>query len=324
MQFYPKGCLFMLRHLTYRIAQAVPVLLMVSIVVFVFARLGAGDPAIALLGPDATQQQLDAMRHGLGLDRPLYVQYAIWLGNVLQGKFGISYSSGIPVTQLIGQKIPATLELAFFSALIGLLIAIPLGVLGALRHRSPSAYSVTAFASLGMAIPNFWLGILLVLFFAVRLHWLPPSGYVPFAKAPGDNLRHALLPAVTLGVALAAPIVRFLRAGMIEVLQQDFVRTARAKGLPERAVILRHAMKNALIPAVTFIGLQVARLLGGAVVIESVFSWPGLGWTTLQAIYQKDYALEQTCVLLLAVAFVTINLIVDLLYTVLDPRVKIS
>jgi peptide/nickel transport system permease protein len=262
------------------------------------------------------------IRREMGLDAPLFVQYVKWLQLVLRGNFGTSWVSKKPALELIVGALPVTLQLVGAAFLVALLIATPAGILAAIRPRSWIDQGSTAFALLGISMPSFWLGIMLVLLFALQLRWLPPSGYLSLAADPWGALRATALPALTLGVALAAPLTRFLRSGMLDVLALDYVRTARAKGLPEGRVIARHALKNALLSVVTVLGLQLGALLGGSIVIEQVFAWPGIGRLSLAAIQQRDYGVVQGIVLFVATGFVLVNFLVDLVYLYLDPRIR--
>lgn len=306
-----------------RLLQSVPVVLLVSVLVFTALNFVPGDPILARQGTQMslTPEALAKLRAELGLDQPLWVRYLRWIGDALHGDLGTSYYNQNRVSDLVAQRLPATLQLALAALAIALLIAVPVGILAAVKQNSLFDYLGTMLVTVGMSLPGFWLGIMLILLFSVALGWLPAVGYVPLAQDPGQNLKHLILPAFTLGVILAAPIMRFLRSSVLEVIRQDFVMAARAKGLRERAVVLRHVLKNALIPTITVIGLQLGQLLGGAVVIEWVFGWPGLGQLTVDAIKMRDYAVIQSTVLLFAVGFVVVNLAVDLLYGALDPRI---
>jgi peptide/nickel transport system permease protein len=252
------------------------------------------------------------------------VQYVYWLGDLVQGDFGHSYRNKRPVIDLITEKIPATLQLLAGSFAIALIFGTPLAIVAALRRGSLLDRGVMAFVSAGLAIPSFWLGLTLILLFAVRLKWLPPSGYIPFFEDPLTSLKHMLMPAVTMGVYLAATLMRFLRADMIEVMGADYIRTARAKGLSQRAVVSGHAMRNALVPVLTIAGLEIGALLGGSVIIEQVFGWSGVGWLIVQSVFDRDYPVVQTAVLFVAVGLVLVNLLVDLAYGWLNPRVRAS
>jgi peptide/nickel transport system permease protein len=312
----------MYRYLVARLAQLFFVLLFLSILVFTIVRLIPGDPAAVMLGTEATPAAVAEIRREMGLDAPIPVQYVRWVQHVLQGNFGTSWVSKKPALELIVGALPVTLQLVGAAFVVALLIAAPAGILAAIRPRSWIDQGSTAFALLGISMPSFWLGIMLVLLFALELRWLPPSGYLPLAADPWGALRATALPALTLGVALAAPLTRFLRSGMLDVLALDYVRTARAKGLPEGRVIARHALKNALLSVVTVLGLQLGALLGGSIVIEQVFAWPGIGRLSLAAIQQRDYGVVQGIVLFVATGFVLVNFLVDLVYLYLDPRIR--
>jgi len=310
-------------YLINRLVQFVAVLAFLSIIVFTIIRLIPGDPAAVMLGTEATPEVLAQIRHEMGLDQPIPVQYLKWLQNVAAGNFGTSWVSKKPALQLILGALPVTLQLVGCSFFIALLIAFPAGLFSALRPRSWVDQGSTTFALLGISLPSFWLGIMLILLFSLQFRWLPPSGYVAFTTDPAAALRASLLPSVTLGVALAAPLTRFIRSGMLDVLGLDYIRTARAKGVAEGRVIAHHALRNALLSVVTVLGLQLGGLLGGSIVIEQVFGWPGIGRLSLAAIQQRDYGVVQGIVLFVATAFVMINFTVDLIYLYLDPRIRL-
>ena len=312
----------MYRYLVARLVQLFFVLLFLSIIVFTIVRLIPGDPAAVMLGTEATPAAVAQIRQEMGLDAPIVVQYVKWLQHVLQGNFGTSWVSKKPALELIVGALPVTLQLVGAAFAVALLIAAPAGILAAIRPRSWIDQGSTTFALLGISMPSFWLGIMLVLLFALELRWLPPSGYLALTADPWGALRATALPALTLGVALAAPLTRFLRSGMLDVLALDYVRTARAKGLPEGRVIARHALKNALLSVVTVLGLQLGALLGGSIVIEQVFAWPGIGRLSLAAIQQRDYGVVQGIVLFVATGFVLVNFLVDLVYLYLEPRIR--
>jgi peptide/nickel transport system permease protein len=315
----------MARYVAGRLLSLVPVIVLVSIAAFGFIHLLPGDPVIALIGVSGqglTPQQLQAKRHDLGLDRPLPVQYVDWAGHALTGDLGRSAQTHQPITRALRDRFPITLQLAAVSFLITLVIAIPCGVLAAYHRNGLLDRVLTVFALAGVAMPSFWLGILLILLFAVQVHWLPPSGWVSLGSNAKEWLRHLLLPALTLGVVQAAVVMRQTRSSLLEVLNEDYVRTARAKGLGERQAVLLHALRNALLPVVTVAGLQVSRLLGGAVVIEQVFAMPGMGRYGVDSIFTRDYPVVQAVVLVTAVIVVLTNLCTDLLYGVLDPRIR--
>ncbi len=310
------------RYALRRLWQMIPVIFLVSIVIFSIIHFIPGNPAQIIAGPNATPEQLAALEARLGLDQPVHVQYMIWLGNVLQGDLGVSYINNFPVLQMIKQRVPATLELAFASLFIGVIIALPLGVMAAMRAGSAVDRAVTIFSALSFAMPGFFLIILLILLFSQEWRLLPPSGRPNMLEQPGLYLKSIIIPAFTLGVGVAAKLVRYLRSALLEVLDQDFVRTARAKGLRERLVMMRHALPNALIPVVTILGLQLGDLLSGAIIIESIYAWPGVGRLTIQAIEWRDYSLLQACVLFIVSAFLLVNLLTDLSYGWLDPRIR--
>lgn len=312
----------MKRYIIRRLLLAIPVLLAVSIVIFAMVRILPGDVATARLGDDASAADLARLRAKLGLDRPVYIQYLDWLGGMITGNPGISLWTDQPIGTMLASSVPVTLELTILATLVSLLIAVPTGVLSAVYQDRPMDYVARLLGIAGLAVPNFWLGTLLVVLPSIWFGWIPPLQYVPIFKDPSVNLQQLALPAVALGAYLAAIVSRLTRSSLLEVLRQDFVRTARAKGLTERVVINRHALKNAAIPVTTMAALQFGHLLGGTVVIEKIFSLPGLGRLTLDAILARDYLTVQTNVFLLTGAFVIINLIVDVGYAYLDPRIR--
>jgi peptide/nickel transport system permease protein len=314
----------MARYVVVRLLQLLPVLLVASVGIWLMIYLIPGDPAIALLGGDASPEQLSRARTLMGLDRPLPVQYALWLGRVVRGDLGVSYLNGLPVTTMLTQRLPVTLQLTVASLVVALAIAAPFGIISAVRPRSWIARAVTGYNALAMAVPTFWLGILLVLGFGLWLRWLPPSGFVPFWEEPARAVRFLILPAFTLGAYVSAVLARFTRAALLETLYQDYVRTARAKGLGERPVVAVHALRNALLPVVTVVGLQFGAFMGGAVITEAIFDYPGLGRMLLQAILTRDYTVVQGTILFVVVTFVIINLVTDLAYALLDPRIRYS
>jgi peptide/nickel transport system permease protein len=290
--------------------------------VFFLLRLIPGDPVIQMLGPEYTPEAAEALRRKLGLDEPLQVQYVRWFGNILRGDLGGSIASGETVTGAIATGLPKTLSLAALSFLIAIVIAVPAGVAAALKRNTIVDYAASVVAFVGVSMPSFWFGIILILVFAVWLGWLPATGY---AELTDDGfvewLRRLILPSLAIGAGYAAILMRFVRAGLLEVLGSDYVRTARAKGARERTVIVRHALRNALIPVVTIAGIQLALLLSGAVVVETVFSIRGIGRILVGAIFDRDYPMVQGVILLVAVIFVLANLVVDIVYTFLDPRI---
>jgi peptide/nickel transport system permease protein len=300
----------------------VPVVFGISVLVFLLVHLIPGDVAQILLGTQATDQQIETLRRTFGLDRPLPIQYLDWLSHVLRGDFGVSFRTNRPVLPDLVSRFGVTLQLTLVSMLVALLVAIPLGVASAANRGRGSDAVARVLALLGLSIPNFWLGTLLILFVSLVLHWLPPVGFVSLLDNPWQAIQTLILPSVALGTAVAAFIMRLVRSSLLEVLRQDYVRTARAKGLRDRTVLYRHALKNAFIPVLTVIGVQVGYLLGGAVIIESIFSLPGMGRFLLDSISNRDYSIVQGGVLFIALIFSLVNLSVDLLYGWLDPRIR--
>jgi peptide/nickel transport system permease protein len=306
-----------------RLLATVPLLFFVSLVVFSFVHILPGDPAVLFLGEEATPETLAKFRTRLGFDRPLVTQYVEWLGRALRGDLGRSLRTNQPVTEAILQRLPVTLELLGAALAVSLAIAIPAGIVSAVKRNSGVDLVSTVFALIGFSLPNFWLGLILIYVFALLLRWLPPSGFAPL-PALADNARSLILPALTLGTALAALITRQLRSGMLEVLRQDYVRTAQAKGLGQGVVVVKHALKNALIAVVTVIGLQIGGLLGNTIITESLFALPGVGRLMIDAVFSRDFFIVQGVVLFLAVGYVLSNLIVDVLYSYLDPRIRLG
>ncbi len=311
----------MLAYTIRRVLLAIPVMLMVATAVFLLLRLTPGDPAGVILGPEATEERRLALRRELGLEDPLPVQYVRWLGKAVQGDLGRSIFLNKPVTVALAERAQPTLLLTILALLVSVLIGLPAGVIAARARGSWLDLGTMGVAMVGIAMPTFWLGLNLIFIFAVLLRWLPVAGYQPLSAGPWEALRYLILPAVTLGVAQGALLARMTRSMMLEVLDQDYVRTARAKGLTERAVVIRHALRNAFIPLLTVIGLSFAALMGGAVVTEQIFTIPGVGRLLIQAIGRRDFPLVQGTVLVIAALYVLINLGVDLLYAVVDPRI---
>ena len=318
------------RYIVQRIWQLIPVLLLVSMAVFLIVRIIPGDPVLVMMGIDAEErtrvndEQYRALQQQLGFDRPIYVQYLSWLKRIVQGDLGLSLRSRRPIFETIFERFPATIYLAIVALLTGVAIAIPAGVIAAMRQNTGADYAAMGFALWGIAMPNFWLALMLIVLFSVILGWLPAIGYASPFDDPGRFLRHACLPAIVMGTDLAAPLTRYIRAEMLEQLSQDYVRTAWAKGLPSRMVIVKHALKNSLIAAVTVVGLQTARILGGSTIVETVFSWPGVGRLLIEGVYSRDYPIVQGSVLIIAVTYVFINLFVDIVYKWLDPRIQLE
>jgi peptide/nickel transport system permease protein len=299
-----------------RLWQSALTLAGVSVLVFVILRVLPGDPAKMLLPEGAPQSAIDELNRQLGLHEPLYVQYGLFVKSVFQGDFGQSFQYRAPALRVVVERLGATVQLALAAMLITVLIGVSLGIVAAVRRGTRYDYASTVLAVLGQSLPNFWLGIMLILLFGVALRWLPTSGF--------ESWRHLILPAVTLAAFPMALVARLTRSSMLEILGRDFIRTGRAKGLAERAVVLRHALRNAAVPLLTVLGLQIGTLLGGAVITESVFAWPGMGKLVVDAIFFRDFPVVQTVLILSATIFVVINLLVDLLYTVIDPRIRYS
>lgn len=314
----------MLVYLTRRLLAMIPVALLVSFVTFMIIHLIPGDPARVLLGESATPETVKALDHQLGLDKPLLTQFVLWLGQALHGNLGQSIQLSQPVTQAILQRAPVTIELGVVSLALSVALAIPLGVVAAARRNTRVDWLINSLSLTGTAIPNFVLGLLLILFLAVLFRPFPPGGYVPFLEDPLGNIRDLILPAVTLATGAVAGNMRQIRASMIEVLSQDYIRTARAKGLGEERVLYVHALRNALLPLLTIVGLQAGAILGGAVIVETIFLWPGVGFLAVQAILAKDYPVVQGIVLLSALSYMLVNLLVDVGYVLLDPRISLT
>ncbi|MHB1415864.1 MAG: ABC transporter permease [Chloroflexota bacterium] len=311
-------------YLIRRIIQLIPVLLLASILIFTIMHSIPGDPAITYAGPDATPETLAAIRQEMGLDQPLPVQYLTWLGHVVRLDFGVSYTSKYPVWTLIQQKAGATFELAVAAALLQVLIGIPLGLIAALNQRRLPDFLISAYNAIAMSVPNFWLGILLIILFSLELGMLPPGGRIEFMSNPGIAWKSLVMPALSLALFASATVARFTRAAMLEVLGEDYIRTAHAKGLSQRVIVVRHALRNALIPVITVVGIHFGYLLGGAVIIESVFAWPGMGRLIMQGIANRDYTVVQGSLVLFVGVFVLLNLLIDVSYAFLDPRIRLD
>jgi peptide/nickel transport system permease protein len=306
-----------------KVGAALVVVMLSSIVVFVGVRALPGDPAVALSGENNDPAVLAAVRQKYGLDRPLPIQYVKWVWRAVQGDLGVD-SRDLSVAHTIVSRIPITLELALLAVLLGSTIGIGAGVIAAVRRGKPSDHVATTFALAGLSMPHFWLGLLLIILFAVDLGWLPAGGYVSFGAHPVQNLEHMLLPAVVLGTGLSAVLMRQMRSSMLASLGADYVRTARAKGLSEWSVVGKHALRNSLITVTTVIGLQLGALISGAVITEQIFVIPGFGRLTIEAINQRDYTLLQGVVLVAATGYVVVNLLVDVVYSLLNPRIRVS
>ena len=309
-------------HLGIRIFQVIPTLLLVSIYVFCLQQLMPGDPALVLAGEERDPQVLAQIRAELWLDRPLPIQYFHWIGNVLTGDFGFSWRIRQPVAMLIAQKLPVTLQLGTMAFIIAVSIGVPMGIISAVNKNGFLDYLANGIGLAGLSTPNFWLGIMLILLISVQLGWLPPSGYVPLTEDWRQSLATTIMPAFVLGNAIAAVLMRHTRSAMLTALEQDYVRTARSKGLTEWVVVLRHALRNALVPVVTLGALELGTLLSGAVLTEQVFSVPGFGKLIVDAVFNRDYPVVQGVVLVTATVYVSLNLIADVLYVMINPRLR--
>ncbi|QBX99943.1 ABC transporter permease [Rhodophyticola sp. CCM32] len=317
-----------------RLLQSIVVLIGVTLISFISLQIG-GDPTYLFVSENASAEEIQRAREALGFDKPLYIQYLSYVWNALHGDFGNSLSYRQPAMDVVMQAMPATIELTFFSLVLAIGLSIPLGIYAALKRGKPADGGIMTFAMLGQSIPNFWMGIMMILFFGLYLRWFPISGHVPFLEPlfEGDigtairnlprSMYYMVMPAFAVGTYTLARNARLIRSSMLEVLQQDYVRTARSKGISERRVVIHHAMRNAWLPVVTMIGLEFGFLLGGVVVVETVFSYPGIGRLVFNAINQRDIPVVQASVILLAVIFILLNLFVDLIYARLDPRVKL-
>ena len=306
----------MLKYMIKRILLAIPLVLGISFIVFGLMYLAPGDPVRMLAGREASPAVIAVIRHEWGFDRPFVIQYFMWLGKVLRGNLGTSVIYNMPVSYMIGSSLPDTLKLNFWATLIGLAIAFPLGIIAAAKRQTWADYAASAVALLGMSMPSFWLSLVLIIVFAVKLNLLPTSGT--------GNWSNYVLPAFALGFSWAAGLMRMVRTSLLEVLKEDYIRTARAKGLRESVVLVRHALRNALIPIITVLGTWLAYMIVGTVIVETIFAWPGLGRLLTTALMQRDFFLVQAIILMISVAVVAANLIVDLLYAWVDPRVRLS
>ena len=307
-----------------RLLLIVPTLFLASLVIFAIISLAPGDPVRMMLGTQATVQEIAQERARLGLDRPVPVRYVIWMTHVLHLDLGRSQVNNQPVSALVLQAFPYTLHLTVGAMAISVLIGFGTGILAALRQNRPTDLALTGLASLGLAIPSFWLGILLILLFSVTLRWLPPSGVAEAGAPPLAGLKYLVMPVITIAVSNLSVFSRFVRTAMLDVLTAHYVRTARAKGVTERGVIVRHALRNALIPVVTVLGIQFGRLLGGALITEAVFAYPGIGRLVVTSILNRDYPMVQATLMLVVLVFLAANTIVDVSYVYLDPRVKVG
>ncbi|MBQ0904408.1 ABC transporter permease [Micromonospora sp. U21] len=314
----------MARYLLTRAWQSALTLLLSTIVVFFGVRALPGDPALALAGEDRSPEALEAIRRHYGLDQPLPLQFAQYVERMAQGDFGVSIRTGTPVSSMLTTALPVTVELSVLAILLATALGVGAGVLAAVRRGRPAEWVANGMALIGLSVPHFWLGLLAILYLSVATGLFPASGFVPILEDPVDNLHHIVLPAVILGTGLAAIIMRQTRSAMLDSLSSDYVRTAKAKGLRPRAVITRHALRNSLIVVVTVVGLQLGGLISGAVVTEQIFGLPGFGKMTIDAVFQRDYPVIQAVVLLTATAYIVINFFVDLLYSVIDPRIRVT
>ncbi|TWI47977.1 peptide/nickel transport system permease protein [Pseudomonas duriflava] len=312
----------MLTFILRRLLSAIPTLILVSLFVFTLQKLLPGDPVLAMAGEERDPAVVNYLREKYHLNDPMPIQYLSWAKGALTGDLGMSLRTEQPVSQLILSKLPVTIELAVLALLVALLIGIPTGIVSAIRKGTALDYGANVVALSGISIPNFWLGIVLIMIFAVKLQWLPASGFVPFSESPSRNLQTLLLPAFVLGTGLAGTLMRHTRGAMLEVLRSDYVRTARAKGLFPMAVVLKHAFRNALMPIVTMTTLLFGELLGGAVLTEQVFSIPGFGKMIVDAVFNRDYSVVQGVVLCVAIGFVLLNLLADVLYRLINPRLR--
>jgi peptide/nickel transport system permease protein len=312
----------MLGYIIRRILAVIPVMAIVAVFVFLLLRLTPGDPAAIIAGDMATPAQLERIRESLGLNEPLHVQFVTWVGSLLRGDLGTSIISNTSVTAMIGQRIWPTINIAILTIILSVLIAVPMGVLAAWRHKSWVDYGVMTFSVLGFSIPVFVIGYIFIQIFSIELRWLPVQGYAPPSQGFGQFLARAILPCLTLATIYVALIARMTRASMLEVLGEDYIRTARAKGVKENVVLFRHALRNAAVPIMTIIGTGFALLIGGVVVTESVFNIPGIGRLTVDAILARDYPVIQAMILITSAIYVLINLIIDISYTFIDPRIR--
>jgi len=312
----------MFGYILRRLLSAIPVLVIVAVLVFLMLRFTPGDPAAVIAGDNATSEQIALIRNRLGLDQPVLTQFSIWAGNLLTGNLGESFFFKKTIAELIASRIEPTLSLAFATMLIAVVVAIPLGVLAAYKHGSWIDRIVMGFSVLGFSVPVFVIGYLMIYVFAITLGWFPVQGYQPLSQGFGGYIQRLVLPSLTLSVIYIALIARMTRASVLEVLSEDYIRTARAKGQVERKILFRHALKNAAVPIVTIVGIGIALLIGGVVVTESVFSIPGLGRLTVDAVLARDYPTIQAVILLFSGVYVGINLLIDLAYSLFDPRIR--
>ncbi|CCC58085.1 MULTISPECIES: ABC transporter permease [Caloramator] len=315
----------MLKYVVKRILQAIPLLFIISLITFFIINLAPGDPIYMFINPEtANPVDVEVIRKSLGLDKPIYIRYILWLKNVIQGDFGKSFQHGRPVLEMILERLPNTITLAIVSTIISFLVSIPVGVYSAIKRNSILDYMFSTFAFIGISIPSFWFGLMLILLFSLKLGWLPSGGmranFEEFDLI--DRLRHIILPALVLGMASMASQMRQMRSAMLEVIRQDYIRTARSKGLSERVVIFKHALRNALLPIITIIGFIIPWLVSGAVVTETIFSWPGIGRLYIHATFMRDYPVIMGVTIISSVMVVVGSMVADILYALVDPRIK--
>ena len=314
----------MSKYIILRFLEIIPTLFLISLIVFTAMHIAPGDPATLKMGRAGAQnpEALLKLKKSMGLDKPVLYQYNIWLKSFLRGELGKSNRSGMKVSKLILSRIPASIQLIILSLLLTLIIFLPLGIISVLNYNKLYDHIISIFIVAGVAIPGFWLGLTLIIIFSVWLGVLPSSGYTPFTENPIESIKKSIMPTITLSVYLIATFTRFLRSEMIQVLNEDYIRTAISKGISTKNIILRHTLRNSMIPLITIFGIEVGSLLGGVVIIEHVFGWSGLGWLTLQAVYNRDYPLVQGSVMLIAIAYCLINFIVDICYSYLNPQIR--
>ncbi|KFL31166.1 peptide ABC transporter [Devosia riboflavina] len=312
----------MVQFILRRIAIAIPTLLIISFLIFLLQVMLPGDPALALAGEDPSPQAIAAIREKFQLDQPIPMRYLTWVANVLQGDFGMSIRTGLPVRDMLIQRLPVTFQLALMAMILAVLIAIPGGIIAALRPNSPLDYTVSSFTLAGVSVPNFFLGIMLILLFSVTLGWLPSGGYVPFASDPLGSIRSLIMPSIVLAFATSAVLMSHTRSAMLGTLNQDYIRTARAKGVSEPLIVIKHALRNALIPIITLGTIQFGELLGGAVLTEQVFGIPGFGKMLVDGVFSRDYSIVQAVVLVQAIIFLIVTVTADILYAVANPKLR--
>lgn len=320
----PRFAFRMTTYLIKRLIVLILTLFLVSVVIFVVVRIIPGDPAQIILGLQATPDAVAALREQLGLDRPLAVQYLSWIGELLRGDMGLSINYGVPISELVIQRLAVTGPLTLLAVLFSVAISIPMGIYASTHQNRPGDYGVMIFSQVGLAVPAFWAGLLLILLFAVRLHWFASGGFPGWSNSFLGSMKSLLLPAVALGLIRAAVLARLTRSSLLEVLREDYIQTARSKGLKEWVVIYKHAFRNAVIPVLTILGLQIGQLMAGAIIIEQVFFLPGLGRLVYLAISQRDLPVVQTIVLFIACVIVIVNFLVDIMYAFLDPRIRLE